>query len=183
VLIVEGGCSFLPEPAPLFRYTFPRCSHITVLQAKDHYARLKRRIIQVERGRSLSPHRRASFVRGRICVSKCSGPVNVCTRWLALGDHYVAQPPCSITVSHAQSHRRTARMVPPPCSIAGLTCNFAPPSSSPPWLVHHHSMSVTVQTRHHRSIGGQDSLRRLCPMRGAAFFSTCASSGDTDLSG
>jgi hypothetical protein len=50
VLIVEGGCSFLPEPAPLFRYTFPRCSHITVLQAKDHYARLKRRIIQVERG-------------------------------------------------------------------------------------------------------------------------------------
>ena len=43
--------------------------------------------------------------------------------------------------------------------------------------------TVTAQTRHHRSFDGQAPLRRLCPIRGAFFFSTCVSSGDTDLPG
>jgi hypothetical protein len=50
-------------------------------------------------------------------------------------------------------------------------------------MLHLHSFTVTAQTRHHRSIGGQTPLRRFCSTRGAVFFSTSASIGDKGLPG
>jgi hypothetical protein len=50
-------------------------------------------------------------------------------------------------------------------------------------ILHHHSYTVTALTRNYRLIGGQTPLKRFCPIRGATFFSTCASIVEKGLPG
>ena len=106
-------------------------------------------------------------------------------------------PTATLTATTAARHHHHPRsfyrhrQVPPPCFIAGFTCNLASSTSSPPYIASSHHRRHAPSPFLHRHRPDQTPLvdrwptrlRRFCPMRGAVFFSTCASIGDKGLSG